>query len=226
VLLFAWDTACITLAVDTFQFILVLVAVAYSTWIVLPWAYYEKLEKLKARKQLKQLRTAQVSLFWSGTFLVGSIIASFAMMVQDIDAFILVLISNMEIGLATMGVSALLIGLYYSYRVVNFYSSAFAIRHSIKYWIAIPILMFDLADIVGILLAFYGKALTLIGWMFVVLSLIGFVGLLSLFFWLEYAIDLGNEVTYEGVLAIMALIYPNVLIVLLFLSSHYGVRFY
>ncbi|MGA3110327.1 MAG: hypothetical protein ABSD99_12915, partial [Candidatus Bathyarchaeia archaeon] len=52
---------------DLFQFVLALVAIAYSTWVVLPWAFYERLENMVMKREIGWLRSAQHFLFVSGS---------------------------------------------------------------------------------------------------------------------------------------------------------------
>ena len=210
--LFALDMGLILLA-DVFGFVLVLVAVAYSTWIVMPWAFYEKLKARKADTQLKWLRHAEVLLFVSGTFLVFYAIMDLVGEGLTLDIFLSALLPLMKAVLLVFGVVLLLGGLYGSFRVVNFYSSAEEPEHSLAYWGILPFAVFDVVVIVvmisGIAQGYIATGkMSVMGWAFFISFFLALIGTALSIKWVKYVVDLGKRLSLRGLIVVALVIQP------------------
>lgn len=216
---------------DLFAFVLVLVAVAYSTWIVLPWAFYDKLETKKANRQIGWLRQAEVSLFVSATFLVFYVIADLASGLASLDITILALLPIMKFTLLTFGLILLLGGLFNSFRVVNFCAGAKETEHRLTYWAMLPFLTFEILVITSTLIAFgirlnASKGATLTGWVFVASLVLALIGTGLALKWINYLADLERKTNVKGLVSLILAILPIILLVVLYLLGHLGVSFF
>jgi hypothetical protein len=226
ILLIEIDVGLLILA-DLFQFVLVLVAVAYSTWIVLPWAFYDKLEAKKANKQIGWLRRAEVSLFVSATFLVFYAITDLASGVTGLDPLVLSLLPVIKFTTLVFGFLMLLLGLYNSFRVVNFWAGAKEAEHSFAYWAVIPFLFFDFIIVLSVLIAFgirYGSTgLSPVGWALIVSFVLAFIGAAFAVKWIAYVADLGRQLNPRGVVSVILIVLPNILFVLVYVLGRLGI---
>jgi len=228
--LFALDVSLIFLA-DVLGFVLVLVAVAYSTWIVMPWAFYEKLKSRKADVQLKWLRRGEVLLFVSGTFLVSYAIADLIGQNMNLEIFISAILPFVRMSLLICGVILLFGGLYDSFRVVNFYASAEEPEHRLAFWGLIPFACFDLLVTMAFLLSygtyFYkGAKMSAIGSVFFVAFVLALAGTFVAIAWVEHVPDLGRRVSLRGVVSLCLIVLPIVLLVSAWALGELGIRFF
>lgn len=231
ILLLELDIGLVILA-DLFQFILVLMAVAYSTWIVLPWAFYEELHKRRAIEQIDWLRRAEVLLFVSGTFFVFYVFADLASGLPNLDPWIASgLLPIMKISLLLSGVIIMLLGLYLAFRVVNFYSGAKEVEHSILYWGAIPFLLFNLIVMLAQVIAFalqysISRQLTPIGLAYFVSICLALGGTFLVIAWIQHLGNLSERFDVRGLLTLALVALPYFLLFLYYLLLHSGVSFF
>jgi len=220
------DVGLLALA-DLFSFVLVLIAVAYSTWIVLPWAFYKKLEKRNAIKQLNWLRRAQILLFIAGVFFTFYVFADLAMGLSNLDPFASSLISLMRTALFVSGFAVLLGGLYDSFRVINFYSYATGARYSLLRWATVPFLFFNTAIIFGLGIDFgigfhLAKQITLVGEAILASSFVAWAGTILAVVWHSHIGNLSRGFDIRGFVAIALVIFPYILLLALYLLGPSG----
>lgn len=231
ILLLELDLGLIIMA-DLFQFVLVLVAVAYSTWIILPWAFYKELKARKAWKQIGWLRLAEVLLFVSGTFFVFYVMVDlYITTAQNLEPLLAFVLPIMRAILLLVGSITLLSGLYESFRVVNYYSGAKEAMHSLTYWGLIPFYAFDIIMMIVIFASFayeYSivKEMTIVGWFFTVSACLTILGMATGIFWQEHVIELAKRPNLKGFVALAMVVLPIILLVLLYVLGSAGVRFF
>jgi hypothetical protein len=207
---------------DIFQFVLVLVAVAYSTWVVLPWGFYDGLKKRHATRQIRLLRRAQVFLFISGVFLTFYVFADLASGVNNLDPFLASTLPALKIALFVAGFGMLIAGLYDSFRVVNFYSGATQAQHGLLHWATLPFLIFNILVILSLGVTYglgwhYGMKITPFGIAFFISLWFAYVGNMLAIAWLNHIGNLGRELDIKGLIAVMFEILPYILLLVLYL---------
>jgi hypothetical protein len=106
---------------DVFSGILGLIALAFSTWVVLPWAFYESLSARCAQTQIETLRSAQASLFASGIFFIIYLLAHLIGETTTLPSTILGLLPLLKAVALGLGGLVFIGGMLDAFHVVNFY---------------------------------------------------------------------------------------------------------
>lgn len=217
------DVVWIVMA-DLFQFVLALSALAYSTWIVLPWAFYEKLEDKVEREPMEWLRTSQMILFVAGTLFVTYVLFNFARELTGLPSFVVAVIQIAEYSTLTMGISMLLVGLYDAFRVVNFCSHADT--RNLAIWVIGPFLVFDGCVLLTLSLGLYNvypeyvRAGQLGQWLlYLVYNLATVIGTLIAVYFYPHISELARRPNVRGIVSLVLLFAPVFLIVALYLAN-------
>lgn len=106
------------MALATFYDIsLIFITLCFSTWIVLPWAFYDKLPT--DGPEISILRRAQIYLFMAGMFFLGYIVLRVLYGISPLNLAIGLFVPLIKDSLYLFALAMMSVGLVYAARVVN-----------------------------------------------------------------------------------------------------------
>jgi hypothetical protein len=215
---------------DLFQLSLALAALDFSSWVVLPWAFYDKVSAHE--KEVGWLRTSEVYLFISGFLFLFYVIGEVSNQVTNLTPFLTTQILPLAQGvLWFFGFVLLLVGFYNAFRVVNYCSGigeSGRIMFKLSY---LPFLVFNICEMS---IQFYGiyqayeilHEIKLIGLLYGAFVLIALFGTFPAFKWFNHIYGLVREINLKGLVALILLVLPYLLLAFLYITYRLGVSFF
>jgi hypothetical protein len=215
------------LAADFYQFILVLVAIDFSSWVVLPWAFYDKVKGVGWERELRWLKEAQGLLFISGIFFIFGFLASVATEIPNPSAYVFYLLPLVQFLVFIFGFMMMFLGMYDGFRLVNAVSGIVGREERILFkTMFLPVILFNIVLTllqISLILGDYFSPLTRVAFVYLVLLIVSFVGSFLSLGWLDYLLLAQNRSNARASWAISFLILPYVVMAIFVGLFHFGI---
>ena len=186
------ETGLLILAVDLFNFILVLIAIDFSSWVVLPWAFFDKVNVPEKKQEMRWMKEAQGLLFVSGIFFMAGVLTNLGIQaVTSADFTLYYTLPIIQFLVVAFGFIMMFGGLYEGFRLVNSVSAlSNEEERGLFRLIMLPVLTFNLLltffqiSYVGVYILFTVNSLEV--WTYFVLLVVSLVGTFLAIGWLQY----------------------------------------